>query len=275
MKMTDGQNNTVYDMKGVHFTLDVIELFLKTNGRFTLSGFAKNLSGTNKNKVFRVLSTLESRNFISRNSRGEYTLGGSAFHMAQKIFASGVTRENYLPVLQRIADASHEAVYLGVLNGGELFLRDMVDSTQAVCVASCIGCSFKPSHEISLPKEESGRGFRLYIDSDAVTHGVTALTAVIDSCHGVPSLALVMLVPAFRGEPRQLEKLIPIISAEAREFASFIQLATPRQSVKEIQVQERLTVGDLNKPYGMNNNKTLRCSTPYRKAEVNHGRANV
>lgn len=275
MKLTDEENNTVYDMKGVHFTLDVIELFLKTSGRFTLSGFAKSLCGANKNKVFRVLSTLESRNFISRNNRGEYTLGGSAFHMAQKIFASGVTQESYLPVLQKIAGASHEAVYLGVLNAGELFLRDMVDSVQAVRVASCIGCSYRPSREISLPKQYVGRSFRLYIDNDAVTHGVTALTAVIDSSHLVSSLALVMLVPGFRAEPKQLEKLIQIISAEASDFSKFMQLATPGRSLKEMQVQERVTGTLINKRCSKNNNQSSRCSTPYRKAEVNHGRANV
>lgn len=223
METADEKNGSAYDMKAVHFTLDLIELFLETKGHLSLAGFSRRLASSNINKVFRVLTTLEARNFICKDGKGEYMLGTGAFNMARGILDVGLTKENYLPVLQELADITRESAYLGSVNQGEVVLRDMIDGDQKVRVASCIGCCYRPSGEADATTPgQDGNISRVYIDQDSVRPDVTALTVLVDLPAGMPTAALALLVPNHRFKA---DKSIPLLLAGAARLSELVGMA--------------------------------------------------
>ncbi len=280
MARTGEQQSPVYDTKSVHVTLDLIGLLLKSEGRLSLAGFSKNLGSVSPNKVFRTLATLETRNFISRNSRGEYQLGAEAFKLARGILSSKLTHETFLPVIQQIATQTNEAMYLGSYSKGDVVLRDMVAGRQAVQVACCSGCSFTPANQVRGHEQGDKNGtMRLFVDTDSVKPDVTALTALLEAANGTPAVALVMLVPNFRLAGEKQEQLLQILSRTIAALPGELQPAIPHLTADRPATAREKPDSPLppsptpritRKPNGSSSS-----SQPYRKAEVHHGSARI
>lgn len=267
------KTGSVYDMKAVHFALDLIELFLETKGHLSLAGFSRRLASPNINKVFRVLTTLEARNFICKNVKGEYMLGAGAFNMARGILNVGLMKENYIPVLQELADTTHESAYIGTVSQGEVVLRDMIDGDQKVRVASCIGCSYRPSGEaLAATSNQNENISRIYIDHDCVRPDVTSMTVLINLPDGMPSAVLALLVPNHRA---QLEVFVPQILAGAARLSRLTGMDTGQTGTRK--QQDNQAPDSFSHQYYLNSKAGafIDCCKPYGKAEVNHGRATV
>lgn len=280
MARTGEQQSPVYDTKSVHVTLDLIGLLLKTEGRLSLAGFSKSLGSVSPNKVFRTLATLETRNFISRNSRGEYQLGAEAFNLARGILSSKLTHDAFLPVMQQIASQSNEAMYLGSFSKGDVVLRDMVAGRQPVQVACCSGCSFTPTNEVGGYEQGGNSGtMRLFVDTDSVKPDVTALTALLETGKGTPAIALVMLVPNFRLVGEKKEQLLQILSRTIAARAGELPPSAPHITAdrpstthdkSDTPLPPSRTPRIIRKPSCSSSS-----SQPYRKAEVHHGSARI
>ncbi len=63
-----------YTIGVVEDAIRVLDTFVDGKDRFTLAEITKE-SGLGKNKVFRILSTLQKHRFINRNEAGAYSLG--------------------------------------------------------------------------------------------------------------------------------------------------------------------------------------------------------
>lgn len=280
MARTGEQQSPVYDTKSVHVTLDLIGLLLKSEGRLSLAGFSKSLGSVSPNKVFRTLATLETRNFISRNSRGEYQLGAEAFNLARGILTSRLTHDTFLPVMQQIVSQTDEAMYVGSFSKGDVVLRDMVAGRQPVQVACCSGCSFTPTNEIRANERGGKNGrMRLFVDTDSVKPDVTALTTLLEAANGTPAVALVMLVPNFRLAGEKKEQLLQILSRTIVSLLAGMQPTIPHATADRPATAREKPDSPLpsspppriiRKPNGSSSS-----SQPYRKAEVHHGSARI
>lgn len=94
-------------------------------------------SGMVKNKVFRLLFTLEKHHLVERDERGRYRLGLRILEFAQHVQIQTTLLEASRPIMDWLVDETRESIFLGVVSG-----------TDALCVAA----------------RESPRSVRLYAE---------------------------------------------------------------------------------------------------------------
>lgn len=131
-----------YSVQTVGKALDLLEALADETPGSTVHDLADRLE-LSRNKVFRLLATLETRGLVERDMlSGSYMLGLDAVHLAQKFLKSVPLIEVAHPVMEKLARKHDEAVYLTVIKGDEVLFVDMVDSTQPVKTAPLVGKKF-------------------------------------------------------------------------------------------------------------------------------------
>jgi IclR family KDG regulon transcriptional repressor len=142
-----------YLIQSVSRALDILEAFTPNEGELGVTELSRRLK-LHKNNVFRLLATLETRGYVEQDKEsGNYRLGMKTFEVAN-IFTHhlGLVRQAR-PVLDQLAQATGEAVYLGVLDGPSVVCVDMVDTTQPVRVVPHLGRRL-PAHAAALGKAQ-------------------------------------------------------------------------------------------------------------------------
>jgi DNA-binding IclR family transcriptional regulator len=130
-----------YSVQSVLKAFDLLELLAAEDSNATIPVLAKRLD-VSRNKVFRLLATLEDTGFIERDAAGVYRLGLHAFEMAQHILKSASLIRLSHPVMEKLARKHDEAVYITVMNNDEVLFLDMVDSFQQIKAADMVGQRF-------------------------------------------------------------------------------------------------------------------------------------
>ena len=132
----------LYSVQTVTKALDLIDLLSEVEGYLTLPHLAERLD-LNRNKVYRLLVTLEGRGIVERDDiSGGYRLGIASVEMAQKIMKNANIVNHAHPIMEELAKRHDEAVYLTVLKGDEVMFLDMVDCEQNIKAAPLIGHRF-------------------------------------------------------------------------------------------------------------------------------------
>src|SRR5690606_10506209 len=126
----------------VQFVLDILHLLTVSPSGEKLTTFVEKMTSASKYKVFRMLHTLESKDFVARNSAGDYHLGPAAFSLARGILSDNGKASKLRPVLEELGAATGEAVYLAKVKDEEALLIDEVECRQVVRAISCLGQSF-------------------------------------------------------------------------------------------------------------------------------------
>ncbi len=242
-----------YSVHAVASVLDLLELLTGEITAPTLPNLAETM-GLSRNKVFRLLSTLEERGLVDKEeSSGYYRLGLPAAGLAQKILKSLSLIRISHPIMENLARKHNEAVYMTVLSGDEVLFLDMVDSGQQIKAASLVGERFpfftnaagkairalesrdilervfrkRPRRQsvmdVKLLEEELNqiRNRGVAVDTGGLGEGIITVAVAVRDYAGKVVGALTMLGPSFRMLTERLEtEIIPSLM-EGADILSF------------------------------------------------------
>jgi DNA-binding IclR family transcriptional regulator len=108
--------------------LDILELFAGEPAGLSKSDVARRL-GRTISEIFRMLSCLEERGYISQSGDGErYRLTLRLFKLAQEYPPTKRMITEALPIMQQVAHELSQSCHLGVLDGGHVVIVAQVDS---------------------------------------------------------------------------------------------------------------------------------------------------
>ena len=242
------RDKSTYSVQTVEKALDLLEALTDETPPPTLPNLAERL-GLSRNKVFRLLATLESRGLVEREEgSGVYRIGLSSVALAQRFINSASLIKHAHPVMEELARKHDEAIYLTVLMGDEVLFLDMVDCLQNVKTTPMVGKRFPfftnaagkvlkalESQEL-LEKLFKRRGRRkdlpdlaalgselhairekgVAVDQGGLGEGVVSVAVTIRDYAGKVICALAMMGPSFRMLTDRLEnEIIPSLQEGA------------------------------------------------------------
>jgi IclR family acetate operon transcriptional repressor len=120
----------IYSLRSVERTLDILEALARAPEGLSLSAIAEGVSMP-RSSMFRYLSVLENRRYVTRDSAsGNYLLGLAFFSFASPpIRQLAVTAR---PWLERLRDEFGETINLGILDGTRVLYVEVVESLHAM-----------------------------------------------------------------------------------------------------------------------------------------------
>jgi DNA-binding IclR family transcriptional regulator len=241
-----------YSDRTAELTLSLLEL-VATNEkqRFSATSLGAILS-INRNKAFRLITTLEKRGFLERDEvSGAYKIGFVAVALSQIILKNSSIIDRAHPVMEALVKKHDEAVYMTVANGEELLFLDMVECTQKVRTASLIGQRFPlfsnaagklikacESADVDRLRKQPGlkspqldinaliseltdiRRIGVAIDCGGFGEGVVTVAVAVRDYAGKIVGALTMLAPSFRMLADRLENEVVPSLLEGAEALS-------------------------------------------------------
>ena len=120
----------MYSVRAIDRTLDILDTLARTPEGLSLSTIAAEVSMP-RSSVFRYLSVLESRRYVSRNAHtGSYQLGAAFFSFASPPLRSLAATAR--PLLERLRDDFGETINLGVLDGTRVLYIEVIESVHAM-----------------------------------------------------------------------------------------------------------------------------------------------
>jgi DNA-binding IclR family transcriptional regulator len=128
-----------YIIQAVSHALDLLEQFHDDVDELGVTELSKRLK-LHKNNVFRLLATLESRNYIEQNKVTEnYRLGLKTLELGQTFIRQmGLLRQSR-PVLESLVAACNETTYVAILKDLNIVYLDVVETDLTVRVVPRVG----------------------------------------------------------------------------------------------------------------------------------------
>ena len=127
-----------HGIKVVHKTLDVLEILKTSDAAIGLAELTRAV-GLPKPTVFRIVTTLESRGYLDRDSEGRYRVA----RKLQETYRDASLEQRLIgaarPVMEKLVQFCKETVNLGVQDGGEVVVIATLESPQAVRMSSKVG----------------------------------------------------------------------------------------------------------------------------------------
>lgn len=240
-----------YRIDSIESIFAILELLAEDAPGLTAASIAGVL-GLSRNKVFRLLSTLENRGFVERDVQGAYSLGPVAAGLARRLLNRVSIICHARPVLEELARKHGEAVYLTVLKDDEVIFLDMAGYALHEKAASFVGKRF-PSLATAAGKairalqsrdlleklcggrRKRGRGFDLEslfaeldairskgvaVDAGSLEEGMSSVAAAVRDYAGKVVCALTVLGPSFRMLAGRIEDEIVPSLMEGAELLS-------------------------------------------------------
>ncbi len=128
-----------YIIQSVSHALDVLEEFRGDVDELGVTELSKKLK-LHKNNVFRILATLQSRNYIEQNKANEnYRLGIKCLELGQTFIEQRGMLKQAKPILQELAEKSGETAYVSILRANDVVYLDSVEASTTVRVVSRLG----------------------------------------------------------------------------------------------------------------------------------------
>jgi IclR family acetate operon transcriptional repressor len=119
----------MYSVRAVGRTLDILDTLAHAPEGLALAEIAQEVSMP-RSSVFRYLSVLEARRYVSRDAGGNYQLGLAFFSFASPPLRSLAATAR--PLLERLRDTFGETINLGVLDGTRVLYIEVVESMRAM-----------------------------------------------------------------------------------------------------------------------------------------------
>lgn len=130
---------TIYSIQSVEHALDILEQFLESDDEFGLTDLCRRLK-IQKNSVFRLLSTLVSRQFIEQDKiTGKYRLGLKNLELGQTVVKHTSLYRSSKPIMKRLVRKCNETSELSILRRGQTIVIDAVESDNIVRVVPRVG----------------------------------------------------------------------------------------------------------------------------------------
>lgn len=128
-----------YIIQSVAHALDVLEEFRGEMDELGVTELSKKLK-LHKNNVFRILATLQSRNYIEQNKTNDnYRLGIKCLELGQTFIRQRGLLKQAQPILSELAETSAETSYISIIRGNDVVYLDAVETTSTVRVISRVG----------------------------------------------------------------------------------------------------------------------------------------
>lgn len=128
-----------YLIQSVSQACSLLEQFNGSVSELKLSELTRLLCAS-KNSIFRLLATLEDRNFIEKNAtNGAYHLGLTTLKLGEKCLKSRQLNLEAHHSLEEVYQAFRETTFLAVLGSGGLVCGDVIETVQTVKVVTPIG----------------------------------------------------------------------------------------------------------------------------------------
>ncbi|HEU0264303.1 MAG TPA: IclR family transcriptional regulator [Geobacterales bacterium] len=128
-----------YAVQNVARTFDLLEYLAEESGGLTVTQLTERLN-LSRNRVFRLLATLEGRGLVDRDPvTGIYQSGLAAMALAQRLLQGAGILRHARPILENLAQKHREAVYMTVLKDDQVLFLDMVDSPEQVKTTPLVG----------------------------------------------------------------------------------------------------------------------------------------
>lgn len=133
------RDKSSYIIQSVAHALDVLEEFRGDVDELGVTELSKKLK-LHKNNVFRILATLQSRNYIEQNKANDnYRLGIKCLELGQTFIRQRGMLKQVKPILEQLAQQTGETSYISILRGNEVVYLDAVEATTTVRVISRVG----------------------------------------------------------------------------------------------------------------------------------------
>ncbi len=133
------KDKTNYLIKTVLNSLDLLEAFKGDKSELGVSELSKILK-LHKNKIFRLLATLEYMGYIEQDPFTEnYRLGLKSLELGQSFINHLRLLSIAKPVMKELVDKIKESAYVGVIREKNLIYLDIVEADQVLRVASRVG----------------------------------------------------------------------------------------------------------------------------------------
>ncbi len=128
-----------YVIQSVCHALDLLEQFRGDVDELGVTELSNRLK-LHKNNVFRLLATLESRNYIEQNKVTEnYRLGLKTLELGQTFIKQmGLLRQSR-PILERLVKECNETTYVAILKDFQIVYLDVVETDMTVRVVPRVG----------------------------------------------------------------------------------------------------------------------------------------
>jgi DNA-binding IclR family transcriptional regulator len=128
-----------YVIQAVYHALDLLEQFKDDVDELGVTELSKRLK-LHKNNVFRLLATLESRNYIEQNKFTEnYRLGLKTLELGQTFIKQMGLLRQARPVLERLVKECNETSYVAILKELQIVYLDVVETDMTVRVVPRVG----------------------------------------------------------------------------------------------------------------------------------------
>jgi DNA-binding IclR family transcriptional regulator len=246
-----------YMIQAVSHAFDLLEIFTEEAPELGVTELSKRLK-LHKNNVFRLLATLEAREYVAQNPiTGNYHLGLKTLELRTNYIRQAALLPQARPVLLNTAHQCNETCYVAVLREFRCVYLDVVETTSVVRIVSRVG-SRLPAHSTAagkvqlafLPPDErerffasrelsrftpntitdpaafrehleaiAGQGFA--VDDEELEAGVRGVAAPILNYEDRVVGALIISGPTSRfGDDRIRDELVPLVIAEAQEISA-------------------------------------------------------
>jgi len=141
---------TDYRIAVVEDAITVLETLLQEERALSLSELTQR-TGMVKNKVFRILATLDAHRLVMRNSNRAYTLGLRFVEFGEHVRERDLLIQAAAPVMDWLLAKTQETIFLGVIDGLDTLVIAARQSPRSVRLTGAVGRR-GPMHTGGMPK---------------------------------------------------------------------------------------------------------------------------
>lgn len=142
--------NKNLEVQSLMRALDILETVGESTSAVSLKTITERV-GLPKSTVYRLLSNLESREYVRCNIDGTYQLGLKLLTVSLQVEQSFELKQAAHPYLLALNASAQETVHLAILQGGKVLYIDTIESPQSIRLVAKIGAS-NPVHCTALGK---------------------------------------------------------------------------------------------------------------------------
>lgn len=139
------KDKTNYIIQAVVHAMELLDQFTGDADELGVTELSRRLK-LHKNNVFRLLATLEAREYIQQNPvTGNYRLGLKTLELGQTMIRQMGLLRQARPVVEQLSATTNETVYVASLRESYVVYLDVVESHHAVRVVPRLG-AWLPAH---------------------------------------------------------------------------------------------------------------------------------
>lgn len=118
--------------------LDILEIIADAKSSMPINEVVSKCKMSRPN-VYRYLTTLQNKGYVSQNVDGSYYLGPKLLYLAKQYLGQYDWLQAAQEIMKELSQKSNETVYMGVLDKEEIIYVAKVDSPQSIRLFSEIG----------------------------------------------------------------------------------------------------------------------------------------